>query len=273
MNLDGMLSLLALTPDPPLDVGKMALLLACDEYPSLDVEAYLNELDGMAHEARMPLEGDLAQRVKSLSRYLFHELGLRGNERNYYDARNSYLNEVLDRRIGIPITLSAVTIAVGRRAGLQVFGVGLPGHFIVKASQGGEEILFDPYHSGRRMTLEKCRLMVEQITGLPFEVDAAALRPVTLAAMATRILMNLKGVYLRQGDFPRAARTIERLRQLAPHDLVQRRDLGATLFQAGQTGRAIDHLEAYLTASPHAGDAAEVEHMLNRARAAIARWN
>ncbi len=273
MNLNGMLSILAQTPDPPLDVGELALLLARDEYPSLDVDAYLTELKGMAHEARSHQRGSLLQRVKCLCRYLFHELGFHGNQRNYYDARNSYLNEVLDRRIGIPISLSAVAMAVGRRAGLEVFGVGLPGHFIVKATRDGEEILFDPYHGGRRMTPEKCQALVKQVTGLPFEADAEALRPVSLASMATRMLTNLKGVYLRNGDFPRATRTIERLRQLAPHDLLQRRDLGATLYRAGHTGRAIDHLEAYLSASPQAEDAAEVEQMLNRAKAAVALWN
>lgn len=273
MDLDAALPLLAQTPDAPLDVAELALALARDEYPSLDVEAYLSELDGMAHEARGHLGGCLARRVRGLSRYLFHDMGFRGNQREYYDARNSYLNDVMDRRKGIPITLSAVAMAVGCRAGLHVVGVGLPGHFVAKAVEGDEEVLFDPFHAGRILTPERCRQLVEQATGLPFEVDAEALRPVPLAAMALRMLNNLKGVYLRGGDYLRAARVIERLRQLSPNDLLQRRDLGATLIQAGQAGRAIDHLQAYLEASPQAGDADMVEKLLTQARASVARWN
>lgn len=273
MNLDLALTLLSQTPDAPLDLAEVALLLARDEYPALDVEAYLSELDGMAHEARAHLRGPLVQRVKGLCRYLFHDLGFRGNQRDYYDARNSYLNDVLDRRIGIPIALSAVAMVVGRRAGLEVVGVGLPGHFIAKASQDGEEVLFDPFHGGRRLTPEKCQRLVEQVTSAPFEVNEEALRPVSLAAMVMRMLNNLKAVYLRDGDFPRAARVIERLRQLAPNDPLQHRDLGATLIRAGQAGRAIDHLQAYLDVWPQAEDAVAVEKLLNQARGSVARWN
>lgn len=273
MNLDVALSLLSHTPDAPLDLAEVALLLAREEYPSLDVEAYLSELDGMAHEARANLRGGLRQRVKGLCRYLFHDMGFRGNQQDYYDARNSYLNEVLDRRTGIPITLSAVAMAVGRRAGLDVFGVGLPGHFVAKASAAGEEVLFDPFHGGRLLTPEKCRHLVEKVTGLSFEVNDEALRAVPLGVIVLRMLNNLKGVYLRNGDYPRAARVIERLRQLSPNDPLQRRDLGATLLQAGQAGRAIDHLQAYLRDAPQAGDAETVKQLLMQARASVARWN
>jgi regulator of sirC expression with transglutaminase-like and TPR domain len=274
MDLDMALTLLSHTPDAPLDLAELALSLAREEYPSLDIEAYLSELDGMAHEARPHLRGgSLSQRVKGLCRYLFHDMGFRGNQQNYYDARNSYLNEVLDRRTGIPITLSAVAMAVGGRAGLPVAGVGLPGHFVAKAVEGGEEVLFDPFHGGRLLTPEKCQRLVEQATGMPFAVDAEALRPVPLGMMVLRMLNNLKGVYLRSGDYARAARVIERLRQLNPEDPLQHRDLGATLFQAGQAGRAIDHLQAYLIASPGAGDADVVKQLLTQAQASVARWN
>jgi len=273
MNLDLALSLLSHTPIAALDVAELGLLLARDEYPALDVEAYLSELDGMAHEARGLLRGSLTRQVKGLCHYLFHDMGFRGNQQDYYNAHNSYLNDVLDRRTGIPITLAVVAMAVGRRAGLDVVGVGLPGHFIAKAASDGEEVLFDPFHGGRRLTPEKCQLLVEQVTGMPFAVNEETLRPVPLGAIVLRMLNNLKGVYLRTGDYPRAARIIERLRQLNPHDPLQRRDLGATLFQAGQAGRAIDHLQAYLQAEPKAGDVDTVTQLLRQAQACVARWN
>src|SRR5207245_10392581 len=133
MDLDRVLDRLAHDAAAPVDVAELALQLARDEYANLDVEAYLSELTGMAHEAKNYLRGSLEARVFGLCRYLFHEMGFRGNVQDYYDPRNSYLNEVLDRRTGLPITLSLVAMAIGKRAGLSITGVGLPGHFVVKA--------------------------------------------------------------------------------------------------------------------------------------------
>jgi regulator of sirC expression with transglutaminase-like and TPR domain len=273
MNLDDALTLLARDPAAPLDLAEVALLLARDEYPGLDVEAYLGELAGMAREARAYVRGDLAARAAGLCRYLFHEMGFHGNTRHYYDPRNSYLNDVLDRRTGLPITLSAVAIAVGTRAGLEVVGVGLPGHFIAKAVGDGREVLFDPFHGGRQLEPVECEHLVQRVTGTAFAATSESLRPVPLGLIVLRMLTNLKAVYLSEGDFPRAVRVIERLRQLGPDDPHQRRDLGAALLQAGQPGAAIGHLSAYLDAVPGAGDAQAVGRLLARARAAVARWN
>src|SRR5437868_8461360 len=129
MNLDATLELLSRTPEAPVDVGEIALWLAKDEFPELDIEALLGELSAMAHEARRYVHGDLASQVAGLCRYLFHDMGFHGNVKDYYNPGNSYLNQVLERRTGIPITLSALTMAVGRRAGLHIEGIGLPGHF------------------------------------------------------------------------------------------------------------------------------------------------
>jgi len=273
MDLDAALELLAREPSAPLDVAELALHLARDEYPDLDVEAHLGELNAMAHEARAYLGGDLRARVTGLCRYLFHEMGFRGNTRDYYDARNSYLNVVLERRTGIPISLSAVAIAVGTRAGLEVVGVGLPGHFVVKAVEDGEDIVFDPFHGGRLLAPTDCEHLVMQVTEQPFQATPEHLRAVPLGVTVQRMLNNLKGVYLRQGDFRRAVRVMERLRQLDPEDPLQRRDLGASLLQVGQPGKAIDHLTAYLSAAPAAADAETVQQLLQQARKAVAGWN
>ena len=273
MDLDRALDRLAHDATAPLDVAELALYLARDEYANLDVEAYLSELSGMAHEAKNYLRGSLEERVFGLSRYLFHEMGFRGNIQDYYDPRNSYLNEVLDRRTGLPITLSVVAMAIGQRAGLTIAGIGLPGHFVAKASAEGREVLFDPFHGGRQLSLTDCEVLVQQVTGVSFQATPDQLRPITLRLLMTRLLTNLKGVYLRQEDFTRAARVIERLRQLSPHDSVQRRDLGVSLLHAGLPGRAIDHLAAYLAADPHRPDARIVRQLLNQAYQAVGRWN
>src|SRR6059058_5909696 len=137
MDLELALDVLADDPAAPLDVAELALALARDEYPDLDVTRYVGELDRLADGVRPRLRGGLREQVSALGTWLFEEQGFRGNATDYYDPRNSYLNEVLDRRTGIPITLSVVTISVAQRAGLEVVGVGLPGHFIVKAVGAG----------------------------------------------------------------------------------------------------------------------------------------
>ena len=273
MNLDSALTLLAHDPSAPLDLAELALSLARDEHPALDVEGYLAELGAMAREVRPRLRGGLKARTAVLCRYLFEDMGFQGDRRDYYSAQNSYLNEVIDRRKGIPITLSAVAMAVGARAGLDVAGVGLPGHFVAKAVAGGEDVLFDPFHGGRLLTPEDCERLVRDSAGLAFEATPAALRAVPLGLIAIRMLTNLKGVYLRHGDFPRAVRVMERLRQLSPDDPVQRRDLGATLVRAGRPGQAIGHLDAYLRVAPPGEDADAIRKLLGQARAMVARWN
>jgi regulator of sirC expression with transglutaminase-like and TPR domain len=273
MNLDAALELLSRNPGAPLDVAELALTLAADEYPHLDVEGWLGEIDAMAQEARRLMRGSASARVHGLCRYLFHEMGFHGNKDNYYDSRNSYLNQVLERRTGIPISLSAITIAVGRRAGLSIEGVGLPGHFIVKATDGPEEILFDPFHGGRVLQRSDCANLVRQVTGEDFAVTDEALAPIALAAMVRRMLNNLKAIYLRAEDYPRSVRVIQRLRQLDPHDPLQHRDLGVCLLHANQPGRALGHLEAYLDAMPTADDADTVRGFIKQVRALLASMN
>jgi regulator of sirC expression with transglutaminase-like and TPR domain len=273
MDLDVTLHRLATDPSAVLDTAEVALALARDEYAGLDSEAYLNELTGMAREARPYLCGSLDSRVRGLCRYLFHDQGFRGNQKDYYDPRNSYINEVLDRRTGIPITLSLIAMAVGKRAGLEVIGVGLPGHFIAKAVSNGHEVLFDPFHGGRILTPADCEHIVRQVAGIPFEANSQTLSAVTPGVIVQRMLSNLKAVYLAADDFDRAVRVMKRLCQLAPNDALHRRDLGATLLRAGKAGSAIDHLTAYLSAATSASDVMAVEKLLGQARATVARWN
>jgi regulator of sirC expression with transglutaminase-like and TPR domain len=273
MDLESALSQLARDPAAPLDLAELSLHLARDEYPDLDVEAYLSQLAGMAHEARRYVRGPLEARVSGLCRYLFHDLGFRGNTQSYYEPRNSYLNEVLDRRTGLPILLAAVTMAVGERAGLRVAGVGLPGHFVAKAIDDGREVLFDPFHGGRALSPEQCEALVYQVTGSSFRANRESLAAVPLGLIVVRMLNNLKGTYLRDEDFDRAVRVIERLRQLRPDDPLQERDLGASLLRAGQPGRAVNHLKAYLHESPAATDAETVRGLLNTALGEVAKWN
>ena len=277
MELDDTLTAMADDPTEPVDLAELALAIAQDEYPELIEGEYLSRLDTLAEMVapRISLADSLEDRVLALTEFLFDDEKFKGNRPNYYDARNCYLNDVLDRRLGIPITLSVLAIAVGERAGLSVFGVGLPGHFVAKAidDETGEEVIFDPFHRGRILTPAMCEGLVMAVTGEPFAATEDTLAPCPPGFIAHRILNNLKGIYLRQPDYPRAARVTERLLLLDPGDPTQRRDLGVTLVHAGRHGRAVSHLKAYLDAEPLAEDFGTVQGFLKDAKKELAKWN
>ena len=273
MDLDHALQALAADPTADVDPFELGLHLAADEYPDLDVPVYLTRLDALADRLPARPGATLAERVADLCDLLFADEGFAGNEADYYDPRNSYLSDLLDRKLGIPLTLSLLAVAVGRRAGLDVVGVGLPGHFVAKATAGPAEVIFDPFHGGRVLDRAACAELVRAATGQPFAATDAAVRACPPGLIAVRMLSNLKGVYLQRGDFGRAARTIGRLVTLLPSDPTQQRDLGVTLVHAGRPGAAIDPLGAYLQAVPDAADRDAVAEFRKRAVAAVAKWN
>jgi len=273
MSLDAALSLLADDPAAPLDPAEVALLVARDEYPGLDVEGYLAELDGWGRELRPAPRGPLRRRVEALVRYLFGDLGFHGNRHDYYDPRNSYLSDVIDRRTGLPILLSLVAMRVGAAAGLTVEGVGLPGHFVARAVGGDEEVLFDPFHGGRLLDREACEDLSAEATGAAGPLPPRAFTAVTPGALILRLLSNLKAAYLRRNDYARAARVVGRLRRLAPHDPTHVRDEGVALLQAGRPGRALGPLREFLLHEPAPAEAAVVQGLIRRAEDELARWN
>ncbi len=274
MNLDSTLRELAADPFAQIDLAELNLRLAADEYPSLDVPVYLSALDELADEVRPRLRGDLEQRTAVFCEFLFDECGFAGNADEYYDPRNSFLNEVLDRKLGLPITLSILAMGVGERCGLPVMGVGLPGHFLAKAvNDCGDEVLFDPFHGGQLLDSEGVEQLIETVTGHPFHAHEDSLAATPPGLIAQRMLNNLKATLLKSGEFARAARVIRRLTQLVPTDPTQRRDLGVSLVRAGECGPAIKHLNAYLEMAPAAEDAAAARQFLREARKQVAKWN
>jgi regulator of sirC expression with transglutaminase-like and TPR domain len=274
MDLDATLAALAADPHLDVDLAELALHLARDEYPDLDASVYLARLDDLAERLRPRLTGRLAADAVELTYLLFRDEGFDGNHADYYDPKNSYLSDVLDRKVGLPITLSLLAAAVGTRAGLTVEGVGLPGHFVAKVvGEDGAAVFFDPFHAGRFLDPAACEQLVQEATGRPFELTPEAAAAAPNGAVAVRLLTNLKSVYLKTADFARAARTTERLVTLLPNDPEQRRDLGVCLIHAGRPGRAIPHLRAYLAAAPQAADVDAVGGFLSEALREVARWN
>jgi regulator of sirC expression with transglutaminase-like and TPR domain len=273
MNLLPLLHLLAEEPETPVDVAEVNLLLATDEYPNLDVQLHVECLNSYAKKLRSRLQGTLEVQVLELCQYLFGELGFTGNQDDYYDPRNSYMNQVLERRLGIPISLSALAISVGQRAGMDVTGVALPGHFIAKASDGIEEIFFDPFHDGTILDKEDCFDLVFRITGKRLADVPESFIAAKPGEIIVRMLNNLKGIHLDKEDYLRCARIIERLSALLPNDASQKRDLGLCLAQIERHGQAINYLREYLLADPTANDAGAVQKVIMKITAEIAKWN
>ena len=256
-------------PDVEVDLARAALLVGAEEEPRrADVERCLARLDELGEGARAHAVRRGGSRVEALNSYLFEELGFVGNESDYYDPRNSMLHQVLGRRVGIPITLSVVYIEVGRRAGLRVEGVGLPGHFIVRAYEDGEGegVLVDPFN--RRATdAEECQGRIDLIYDGRVELSAEHLRAAGARSILVRMLGNLKAVYARAGLFRRALAAIDRLLLLAPSDLEERRDRGMLLAQLGLLHEAIADTQTYLNLAPNASDAEAVREQLKKMQA------
>jgi regulator of sirC expression with transglutaminase-like and TPR domain len=273
MKLSAVMATLAEDPYHPVDLARVALLIARDAYSQMNPRAYLRRIERLAERLRPRLTGSLAARTAELSGFLFEECGFVGNTTHYYDPRNSYLNKVIDRQTGLPITLSLLAIAVGTRAGLRVVGVGLPGHFVAKAVGDGDEVVFDPFNGGQFLDDDACEALVTAVTGKSFEVTPEALAAVPPGVFVLRMLNNLKTAYVAERSHLRAARVARRLVQLVPRDPAQHRDLGLLLVQADRHGPAISPLKHYLAACPEADDAEEVRAILANALGEIARWN
>src|SRR5688500_8047944 len=261
-------------PEGEIDLARAALLVAAEEEPRhADVERCVAHLDEMGAEARARMDAEGGPRVEALNRYLFGELGFAGNEADYYDPRNSMLHQVLGRRTGIPITLSVVYIEVGRRAGLRVEGLGLPGHFIVRASEGeGEGVLVDPFNR-KQTDRDECQARLDLIYEGKLTLEDAHLRPVGARGILLRMLGNLKAVYARAQLFRRALAAVERILLLAPHDLEERRDRGMLLAQLERLHEAVADTQTYLNLAPNAPDAEAVREQLKKMQVKQAMLN
>ena len=209
----------------------------------------------------------------ALAAWLADEMEFRGNADNYYDLRNSLLHEVIERRVGIPITLSVVYMEIARRLGLELRGVGMPGHFIVKCIGDGEELLLDPFNGGRRLSLDNCREMIARMYGDTMAFRAEFLAAVTKRQILTRMLQNLKGIYSNAREYARTLRVIDRILLLNPDSPAEFRDRGLILLGMERYARARADLEAYLRHSPDAADAPKIRERLAQAKQKQARLN
>jgi regulator of sirC expression with transglutaminase-like and TPR domain len=261
MRIDLVEAITTATNAPGGSLAQAALVIARVEYPRLDPEPYLAMLDAMGEAARRHIEkhsectgsSTPTACVQALNAYLFDELGFAGNRKQYEDPRNSCLNEVLERRTGIPITMSVVYMEVARRAGLRIDGVNFPGHFLVRCCEGkprtGAGLIIDPFHGGALLTEHDCRLLLQRHVGDEVAFSKSLLASATRPQVISRMLLNLKRLYVHMRSFPQAREVTEMLLALTPSSLSELRDRGLLAYHLNDFTSALRDLQAYLKLS------------------------
>lgn len=253
-------------PDEELDLAKAALLIARDEYPQLSVDRHLSQLDHLAEEVRDRLADESAPVVvfREVVDTLFRRRGFEGNRKAYYDPRNSFLSDVLDRRKGIPISLGTVLLEVGWRMGLPLEGVNFPNHFLVRYAGEAIRLLVDPFHGGEIRFEDQAQELLDRVYGGMVPVRPRFLQPATKRDILVRTLGNLKSIYLNIQDHERALAVVERILILRPTSAVQIRDRGTLLARVGRTDEALEQLRWYLDHAPEATDADRIRDLVER---------
>ncbi len=241
-----------------INVPRAALQLArAVAYPDLNVAQYMSRLHELSEEGAevIDLQLPVAMQAEQLSKFLFLTAGFRGNRSNYQDPLNSFLNEVMDRRAGIPITLSILYIDIATRLGIPAYGIGLPGHFIVGIHDKESDIWLDPFHEGRILDLSDCADLIRFSTGYEGPLEASWFEPIPALAILARILGNLRSAYVGSRSWPQAAEVIQLLRQVQPGEPEHLRDLGLVYYHKRNLPQAAHYLNSYLQRRPDAGDA------------------
>lgn len=255
-------------PEPEVDLARAALLVAREEYPQLPVDRYLVRLDELAERVVDRLANERAPMVvlTELIRTLYENEGFRGNRDAYYDPRNSFLNDVLDRRVGIPLTLAITVLEVGWRVALPLEGVNFPRHFMVRFKGEGVNLLLDPFEAGELRFEDQAQELLDRVYGGTIRMRPSFLRPASKRDIVVRLLTNLKGIYFNAHDDLRALAAVERLMLLSPEVGSENRDRGLLLARLGRREEALGELERYLDHAPDAGDAGRIRGVIDALR-------
>jgi regulator of sirC expression with transglutaminase-like and TPR domain len=271
--MEELLDLLAGRGD--LDLDRAALALARIEHPELRPEPFIALLDSYAGELAKRLDGSAGgiRYVETANQYLFEYLGFKGNSENYYDPRNSCLNDVLSGRTGIPITLSVVYMEIARRLARPVYGIGLPGHFLVQYHDRDFSTYIDVFHEGRFLTAAECFALARDVTGAPIPEDARLLETAGKRQIVTRMLNNLRGVYLYRQAWGKALRTLNLLLASSRDSPEEYKQRGVVQVRLRNLRAAREDLETYLRLAPEADDRAEIEKHLRSIRNYLAGLN
>jgi regulator of sirC expression with transglutaminase-like and TPR domain len=264
-----------LAGESDVNLARIALEIARDAEPHLDIDAYLARIAALAERARERCGPHPKARaiLGQVHWVLFVEEGFRGNVDDYYDPRNSYLNEVLDRKRGIPITLSVLYAAVAWPLGLKLPGVNLPAHFVLRVVSEPEPLFVDAFHEGALLDRSGCERLIEGITGQPVALTDGQLTPVGPAVVVARMLRNLKANHLRGDDYPSALPVARRLAALDPDDLDEQRDWGLLAYRTGLPGEALAPLSRYVATCGGAADHAAIADVARAVRRGLIESN
>lgn len=261
---------------PTINIPRAALRLARSiAFPVLDVDHYVTQLDALAKAAQPAITAakDFRERVDILSDFLYYQMQFRGNRDDYHDPHNSYLNCVLDRKLGIPISLGTIYISVAQRLGLRAYGIGLPGHFIVGLYEQGQQILVDPFNAGMRLSLADCARLVRQSTGFQGAFQPKWVAPISPDELLARMLTNLCNAYVEREDWNSAIPVVQHLLIVQPETDFHLRDLGYLYLYNGSMRLSARYLDEYLRRSPEAADFENVRSSLQIVAARLALWN
>jgi regulator of sirC expression with transglutaminase-like and TPR domain len=261
--------------DEPVELARLALEVAVDAYPNLEIEPYLQRIDQLAERVRprCPAGASVKQVLGQINWVLYIEEEMRGNVEDYHDPRNSYLNEVLDRRLGIPISLSVLHWTIGERLGLRINGVNFPHHFMLRVDDEGQTWFIDPFHEGAVMDRTACARRLSEISQKTVVLTDDMTAGCSIKVVVTRMLRNLKLIYVSLEDIASILPVQRRLTALNPQDPSELFDLGVLCIKADRLGEAIDPLQAYLDSSPPAARAREITALLKIARRRVAESN
>jgi regulator of sirC expression with transglutaminase-like and TPR domain len=257
----------------PLD--RASLIIALEEYPDLDIQHYLRRLDTLAARADVlaGVDRSAVNIIESINEVLFVQEGLRGNSDDYYDPRNSYLNEVLERRLGIPISLSVIYMEVARRIDFSIKGIGFPGHFLVKHVANDRDTIIDPFDMGRILTPNECQELLDKIYKGTVAMNASLLQPMEKRTIITRMLYNLKSVYTQKEQHFKALSAIDKILVLNPGTPSELRDRGLLYMQTSLFAKALSDLEAYVGGSIAPEDSTHIQNYIKMLRSIVCALN
>ena len=261
--------------DEKIDLIRASLVIARTEYPNLDIEDYASRVEKLASRvASHASEVHEHNTLGALNQVLFEEAGLRGNRDDYYDPRNSFLNDVLERGLGIPITLAMIYMEVAKRVGFHLSGVGMPGHFLLKHySPEGREFLIDCFNRGDILSRQDCQSRLDEIYSGEMQLRPEFLHPISRRQILTRMLNNLKTVYLSTRNFRKALPIADLIVLIHPQSAEDVKQRALLRYSMGMHGLAAEDLEEYLKISPKASDAEEIRQMMTSIRRMIALMN
>jgi regulator of sirC expression with transglutaminase-like and TPR domain len=253
-------------PDERIDLGRAALLIAQPEYPQVDPDRYLNRMDELARRVREKIGAEFNpyRQIAALNYILFNKEGYRGNKDAYYDPRNSFLNEVMERKVGIPITLCVLYMEVALRSGLTLHGVGFPAHFLVKYVGPKEQIVLDPFDGGEARSDRDLQRLLDEVYRGKVKLNPELLASASKTQILIRMLNNLKAVYLRRDEFLKALNVVQLLLILDPENPTEIRNRGLLSLKLECFGQAATDLETYVRLMPEAEDGDQVrDHLVS----------